>query len=61
MTDDYRFDNNFYGHIVNVEDQENYVQGNVDDPLVMFRGLDHLLECEEENMKEHFGEKVLER
>jgi len=55
MTDEYRFDNNYYGHIVNVDDDELYVQGRVDDPITMFRPTDELLECERDPIQKLKG------
>lgn len=51
MTDEYRFDNNYYGHIINVDEDELYIQGRIEDPLTMFRDLDNLLECERDNVQ----------
>jgi len=55
MTDEYRFDNNYYGHIVNVDDDEYYVQGRVDDPITMFRSTDKLLEPERDPIQKLRG------
>lgn len=55
MTDEYRFDNNYYGHIVEVEGDELYVQGNIDDPITMFRPTDELLECERDPIQKLKG------
>ena len=60
MTDDgYRFDNNYYGDIITVNGDEQYFQGRVDDPIVMFRSTDELLECERNNVQKLQGD-VLE-
>jgi len=50
VTDDYRFDNNYYGNIVNVDDTDYYVQGDIDDPLTAHRPVDALLDCEKEEL-----------
>lgn len=55
MTDDYRFDNNYYGHIINIDEDEMYIQGKVDDPITMFRSTDDLLECEREPIQKLKG------
>jgi len=55
MTDEYRFDNNYYGHIVNLDDDEVYVQGHVKDPITMFRPTDELLECERDPIQKLKG------
>lgn len=50
MSDDYRFDNNYYGKIVPIDDTDYYVQGEIRDPLTMHRETKDLLKCEKQEL-----------
>jgi len=49
---------NYHSKIVNVDDQDYLFQGEIDDPLTMFRSVDELLECEKSNVNRMMGEQL---
>lgn len=51
---------NYHSKIVDVDDQDYLFQGEVDDPLTMFRPVNELLECEKDNVTKMMGDQLEE-
>jgi len=52
-----KYSNDYLGnHIVEIDDTDYLVQGNINDELTMFRPVSELLECERDNVNKILGE-----